>query len=541
MVFTAAQTASFFQEPTQMGIANATVIQLRVEGIDTVADLLDFDKETIVQIAANLRRPSGRVADPTIGAAVGATIATPPFTFGAKSQQRLICATKLVRYYDTIGRSNTAANLQWMPVMKNFSEQWQALEDKKADNEPEVPKISKQLPILKWTEAYTDYAHRVIGDRTIPLYYVIRPEVDAPPIGPQAAGTPHSVEHGSIETDLIYHASHGHPLFRGDNQAMYYKLEEATRGTIYAPSIKPFQKSKDGRGAWFAVVNQYAGKDKWEAEIKQNEKLLHSAEWKGQSNFTLERFIAQHRNAYVSMQAAAQHSPYQLPNPYTRVGYLLDAILCNDAGLQAAMASIKTDSQGMRTDFEAAATHLLPYDPVQKRYAGGKRAAADISDTTGEETNVSVASFGTKKGTGSTGVALRFHTTPEYKKLNVDQQDELREWRRKERAAGNGKQFGKGKPGKKGNPMKGNPMNKKAMASAVEKKVAERMKSLEKEKESAGEAEAFIMSIVKKMKTTNISDTFTKPAPAAADPRSSVPSLKSIMKQAKNMSMNDKN
>ncbi len=121
----------------------------------------------------------------------------------------------------------------------------------------------------------------------------------------------------------------------------------------------------------------------------------------------------------------------------------------------------------------------------------------------------------------------------------MDQQGELREWRRKERAAG--KQFGKGKPGNKGNPMKGNPMNKKAMASAVEKKVAERMKSLEKERESAGEAEAFIMSIVKKMKTTNISDTFTKAAPAAADTRASAPSLKSIMKQAKIMSMNDKN
>jgi hypothetical protein len=105
---------------------------------------------------------------------------------------------------------------------------------------------------------------------------------------------------------------------------MYNKLEEATRATSYAASIKPFQSTKNGRDAWHALSNQYAGKDKWEAELKRHEKLLHTGEWKGQSNFTLERFIAQHRNAFVSM-------------------HLLDAILCNDAGFQATMASIKTE------------------------------------------------------------------------------------------------------------------------------------------------------------------------------------------------------
>jgi hypothetical protein len=33
--------------------------------------------------------------------------------------------------------------------MKNFSEQWKALEDKKGGDKPEVPKITKALPIVK--------------------------------------------------------------------------------------------------------------------------------------------------------------------------------------------------------------------------------------------------------------------------------------------------------------------------------------------------------------------------------------------------------
>ena len=63
------------------------------------------------------------------------------------------------------------------------------------------------------------------------------------------------------------------------------------------------------------------------------------------------------------MQACAEHSEYQLLNKFSCVGYLLD-IQCNNAGLQATMASICTDNGvgGKRSDFEASAAHVLPYD-----------------------------------------------------------------------------------------------------------------------------------------------------------------------------------
>ena len=144
--------------------------------------------------------------------------------------------------------------------MKNFSEQWKTLEDKKGGDEPAVPQITKALPIIKWTEAFKDYLHRVIGVRTIPLAYVIRPDATVPTIGPQAAGTPHYTEHEAIEMELIYRASQGRP--RDNNSTVYYKLEEATRATSYAASIKPYQRTKNGRDAWLAFSSQYAGKDK---------------------------------------------------------------------------------------------------------------------------------------------------------------------------------------------------------------------------------------------------------------------------------------
>ena len=84
---------------------------------------------------------------------------------------RLTAATKLVRYYAMVGRPLTPANMAWNTVMRNFNEQWKALEERKENENPDVPKITKALPVIKWTEAFTDNLSRAIGVRMIPLAY----------------------------------------------------------------------------------------------------------------------------------------------------------------------------------------------------------------------------------------------------------------------------------------------------------------------------------------------------------------------------------
>ena len=113
-----------------MAIPNATVIELQKEGIVSVGDLDKFDKDNLEQIAHNLcRLASGAAA----------------FTFGAKSQKRLFAATQLVKFYNTVGRTLTAANLQWDPIMKNFAKQWKSLEESRDKDDPSTPKITKDL------------------------------------------------------------------------------------------------------------------------------------------------------------------------------------------------------------------------------------------------------------------------------------------------------------------------------------------------------------------------------------------------------------
>jgi hypothetical protein len=138
---------------------------------------------------------------------------------------------------------------------------------KKNDDVPDVPKITKALVVIKWTEAFDDFLNRVLGRRLIPLFYVTRPEAVVPAAAPDLApGQPYGAIFGSVEEELVQRGSHDHALFREDNALVYFYLEEATRSTSYAASIKPFQRTKNGRGAWLAMVAQYAGEDKWRAE-----------------------------------------------------------------------------------------------------------------------------------------------------------------------------------------------------------------------------------------------------------------------------------
>ena len=152
----------------------------------------------------------------------------------------------------------TVANIQY-PVIRYFTEQWKALKDRKKEDPPDIPKISRSLP-----ESFDDYLSRAVGTRTIPLAYVTREEVDAPAKPPPLAlNCPYSDEHGSVEAELIARASHDHALYQDNNALVYYALETATRTTPYAASIKPFQRLKDGRGSYLAIRAQYAGRDKW--------------------------------------------------------------------------------------------------------------------------------------------------------------------------------------------------------------------------------------------------------------------------------------
>jgi hypothetical protein len=423
MVFTAAQTNAFFTAHDQMGLQPVTVNALQGEGIIAVTDLADFDDDQWDTIAHNFRRPPANQNVVPLGAA---------------SLKRLKVASKCLRYYETVAREATAGNMRWN-VLRNFELQHRALLEKKAEADPEVPKVStRSLPVMQWSEAMVDVLDQCIGAQDAPLSYLVRAEEDVPnPCPPIMANRPHAAEYATIERELIARASHTHALATVDNDKLYSKIREAVTSTPYEATIKPFQRAKNGRGAYLALLEQHAGTHTWTDQIRKAEKIIHNSKWHGTGNFTLDRYCQRHRQAFVQMEQASLHVTHQLPDGGARVRYLLDGIETSDARLQASMASVRNDQapDGPQFDFEQAVSIIVPSDPVARKLqtSGNKRPNAQVSSAEGEGGGdggtAQVSSVNIKSGKGKTGVEFRFYTTAEYKKLTKEQRMELKTWR----------------------------------------------------------------------------------------------------------------
>lgn len=433
MVLTAAQTDSFFTDAAQMALSARTYGHLATEGIVAVDDLSEFEDADFKQLTHNLSHPPATL-QPAVAAAAGVAaqpamlVPTQPYVLGAKSLRRLKIAARAVRYYDSVNRSLTAGGMDFANTLRAFDTQWKALAEKVESEEPLVPKITRNVKVTSWCESFRDHISQIYGVRKAPLTYVIREDVNVVLPAPRLANNqPFSVEHGSVEGELVARLSHGHAAFRDDNKKVYDLLEVATRSTVYAASISPFQRTKNGRDAFAALVSQHAGVDKWEAELKSQENFIKTRVWKGNSNQSMEKYVEQHRAAFIALERCAQHVAYQLPNEHTRVRHLLDNIQCSDPDVKAALSSIRLDTTGpnaMRNNFELAVAFLLPVCPVarkRKENKGNQRGSAHISSVG--------ANGGVKPSKGKSGVEFRYYKKSEYNKLSEDQKLELKEWR----------------------------------------------------------------------------------------------------------------
>ena len=428
---------AFFENGTQMGLTLDQRNALASEGLSTVDDFADFGKDELEDALKNLRTSIPGI--PAIAAVVvnGAqvTAAVPavapilPVILPARSTHRLMVAAVAWHYYTDTARGVTAQNMHYNNVLKDFHVEWKALTSMSDANSPDVPRITKNNPPLRWTDTFRDYCLNTFGVRKAPLAYVIRDSVDVLPevlppgvtVGdtdPLVAGCPYG-NGGSIFNDLISRLSHTHPLFSTDNAKVYSALEEASRGTTYGSTVKAFSRRRDGRAAWLALVSSHAGSDKWESLQKENTRWLMNTKWNG-TTYSLEKFCNHHRSRFVNLEEAKNHVDFQLPTAHTRVGYLLDNIINTDADLRAAIANIRQNVNNTRSDFENAISVLLPVDPFVKK---SHKSASHEKNTSG---TISLAEGAT---VGNTGVRLGFHSMDQYLKLNKAQKSELHLWR----------------------------------------------------------------------------------------------------------------
>eukprot|EP00957_Ditylum_brightwellii_P026001 1965746-Ditylum_brightwellii.AAC.1 len=78
------------------------------------------------------------------------------------------------------------------------------------------------------------------------------------------------------------------------------------------------------------------------------------------------------------MKEVSERVPFQLPNKFTRVGFLFADMTSSDAGLQATMTNIKSNADPAS---ETSKKHLQLFCPVLKKFLSGtKHDTMEIPD-----------------------------------------------------------------------------------------------------------------------------------------------------------------
>ena len=431
------------------------------EGLSTWQSFVDTDEETIKDLCREIRRdPNNNLTIPAIAV------------------KRIQTAVYAAKYYDLVGRVIDAQTMAWERIL-HFND-LKAIEDEYSSPE-QISTVTKKLNIMKWVELLEEHVRKVRGVRKIPLSYLIRTAHVAAPVTPFPAGyeLPFGSEYDSFHDEMIECASHTHPTYKADNEALFHIINTALADTEYAASIKRHIRTKDGRGAYLDICLHHQGSNKWKATAELADKKLTTMRWNGRSHrYTLAMHIANARTYHNDLLRASQYVPVDVPTEPTRVTRLLNSIETRDQFLISAIVEVKGDEgpNGKANDFELAADYLLKMLPTRSRDNVPSYQVSALEFDFSSESEIPT------KGP-STGIDVRYHTKEEYGDLSPDEKEELAAIRVAARKVD--KDFGK-KPGN-GNSNKG-PKKK----TRKEKRLAREIKAL---KASVAERDETISSL----------------------------------------------
>ena len=334
--------------------ANAMI----AEGLDSFESMMDFSKEDIKSLCSSIRKPGGLVVDPNDA---DRQVQNPGLSIPAIAESRLITCAYGANIYKRIGREATAVTLS-KTRLAEFKTHRETVKDH--DDPDGLPPISKTYGIMKLLEHFLTYLESRLGMNSIALAYMIQENATpALPLPGLAHGKPWSLGHNSIAKELIDYASHDGPAFQTDNATVYRLLQEVLAGTQHMSSIKPFQRQRNGRGAYEALQLHNMGNSKWEKVVEAAETWVGSRTWDGRNaRYALKSHIARHREAHNDFIRASQYIAYAVPNDTTRVQRLLRSIQCKDGTILSAKTTILADVV-KKNDFEQAADFLLLVAP----------------------------------------------------------------------------------------------------------------------------------------------------------------------------------
>ena len=168
-----------------------------------------------------------------------------------------------------------------------------------------------------------DCVDRTFGARG-PLSYVLRDSAIVPEVEVDALHEDDGVvmayygSSGSLLAELQKRLPHTGTIYKTDNNSIYIMVEQATRDTSVASTVKAFYPTKDGRKAFLDLISNHAGDEKYRAIAKKHLNFLQNTKWTGRQ-IPLEQHVSQHRSSHDDLAECNNHVTTNVPDASQRV------------------------------------------------------------------------------------------------------------------------------------------------------------------------------------------------------------------------------
>ncbi|KAI2506534.1 hypothetical protein MHU86_7849 [Fragilaria crotonensis] len=357
--------------------AQAIVEEQGIDALEEVKLLSDIEIESLCNV---IRRPGGTIP----GAAGAAPVANPGVQVNQRAEGHLKLLSFYLRHQERVSRTVHAPDIT-LAVIRTVRELREFESTYKAPT-GDLPTINvKDWP--KTMETIEEYLRSVLGERKIPLAYVVRRD-DAIPTGDNP-----STSYPTIQDEMIARAPHFtiaedgtkilDPVYLVNREKVWDIISRITREHSSWTYVKPAQRSRDGRLAYQNLYQHFLGPNNVDNMATQAEDKLKSTVYNGeQRRWDFER---------------------------SKVRYLLDGIKTDK--FDAVKTRIMSDER-LRNDFDSCVTL---YQDYIRQTSKSKTSATTV--------NISELKTGTKRKVNQ--VEDRYYTKEEYNALTAPQKKEL--------------------------------------------------------------------------------------------------------------------
>lgn len=382
--------------------AQAIVEEQGIDSLDEIRLLTDAEISNLGQL---LRRPGG-----TVPGADGPAIPNPGIQVNARAETNM----KLLAFYlrHKVRTSRTIApaavtleNIRSIRELRDFEATYKPSDD--------VPSINaKDWP--KTMESILEYLRSYLGDKKIPLAYVVRKDENVPDEDPDGG-------YATVQDEMIARAPHFttvgavrtlDPTFLVNREKVWEIIARITREHSCWTYVKPAQRTRDGRMAYLALYTHFLGPNNVDNMATQAEDKLKSTVYNGeQRRWDFEKYVNMHKQQHSIMEGLVEHG-YTGIDPRSKVRYLLDGIKTDK--FDSVKTRIMSDAT-LRNDFDACVTL---YQDFIKQTTSKSRGNPNVNIS-----EIKVQHGGKRKR--SDEAEDRYYTKSEYDALSPAQKKDL--------------------------------------------------------------------------------------------------------------------